>query len=69
MPQEKTNVTMILTAQTFLSSRDQKIVLGLWGVRYQVTDVSRSVAFYSQQLGFRWTNSTHQLLPKSWSMD
>jgi len=26
---------------------------GLWGVRYQVRDVSRSVAFYTQQLGFK----------------
>jgi len=28
-------------------------VLGLWGVRYQVKDVARSVAFYTQQLGFK----------------
>lgn len=27
-------------------------VLGLWGVRYQVQDVQRSVAFYNQTLGF-----------------
>jgi glyoxylase I family protein len=31
----------------------QRFVLGLWGVRYQVKDVSRSVAFYTQQLGFK----------------
>jgi len=31
----------------------QSFILGLWGVRYQVTDVSRSVAFYTQQLGFK----------------
>ena len=31
----------------------QSLVLGLWGVRYQVKDVSRSVAFYTQQLGFK----------------
>src|SRR5437879_12395109 len=31
----------------------QSFVLGLWGVRYQVQDVSRSVAFYTQQLGFK----------------
>ncbi len=30
----------------------QSFILGLWGVRYQVKDVSRSVAFYAQQLGF-----------------
>ena len=28
-------------------------VMGLWGVRYQVKDVSRSVNFYTQQLGFK----------------
>src|SRR5512135_3839704 len=28
-------------------------VLGLWGVRYQVKDVSRSVAFYTGQLGLK----------------
>jgi glyoxylase I family protein len=26
--------------------------VGLWGVRYQVKDVQRSVAFYTDQLGF-----------------
>lgn len=26
-------------------------IVGLWGVRYQVKDVSRSVAFYTGQLG------------------
>jgi glyoxylase I family protein len=31
----------------------QSFVLGLWGVRYQVKDVSRSIAFYTQQLGFK----------------
>jgi glyoxylase I family protein len=31
----------------------QSFVLGLWGVRYQVKDVSRSVAFYTQKLGFK----------------
>jgi len=35
---------------------DQKnkevLIKGFWGVRYQVKDVARSVAFYSQQLGF-----------------
>jgi glyoxylase I family protein len=30
----------------------QSFVSGLWGVRYQVKDVSRSVAFYTEQLGF-----------------
>ncbi|HEV7398569.1 MAG TPA: VOC family protein [Pyrinomonadaceae bacterium] len=35
-------------------------VLGLWGVRYQVKDVSRSIAFYTEQLGF---TLDHQNLP------
>src|SRR6266487_3026736 len=35
-------------------------ILGFHGVRYQVKDVSRSVAFYTQQLGFRLE---HQQLP------
>jgi glyoxylase I family protein len=28
------------------------LIVGLWGVRYQVKDVSRSVAFYTKVLGF-----------------
>jgi glyoxylase I family protein len=28
-------------------------VVGLWGVRYQVKDVARSVEFYSKSLGFK----------------
>ncbi len=39
---------------------DQNFVLGLWGVRYQVKEVSRSVAFYTKQLGFKLD---HQSLP------
>ena len=31
---------------------DAQIVRGLWGVRYQVTDVERAVEFYVQRLGF-----------------
>ena len=29
---------------------EQNSILGLWGVRYQVKDVARAVAFYTQQL-------------------
>jgi glyoxylase I family protein len=36
------------------------VVLGLWGVRYQVKDVQRSIAFYTQTLGF---NLDRQALP------
>ena len=34
--------------------------LGLWGVRYQVKDVARSVTFYTSHLGF---TLEHQQLP------
>ncbi len=30
----------------------ETFIVGVWGVRYQVADVSRSVGFYGQQLGF-----------------
>jgi glyoxylase I family protein len=38
----------------------ERFVLGFHGVRYQVKDVSRSVAFYTKQLGFKLE---HQQLP------
>ena len=28
-------------------------ISGLWGIRYQVKDVARAVAFYTEQLGFK----------------
>ena len=31
----------------------QSAILGLWGVRYQVKDANRSIAFYTEQLGFK----------------
>jgi glyoxylase I family protein len=33
-------------------NRRENVVSGLRGVRYQVKDVSRSIAFYTEQLGF-----------------
>jgi glyoxylase I family protein len=42
------------------SSATKSFVRGFWGVRYQVKDVSRSIAFYTQQLGFKLD---HQNLP------
>jgi glyoxylase I family protein len=39
---------------------NQQQSLGLWGVRYQVKDVARSIAFYTQVLGFKLD---HQNLP------
>src|SRR5688572_32916582 len=35
------------------SKGSRSFVLGQWGVRYQVKDVSRSIDFYTQQLGFK----------------
>ena len=32
--------------------KGQSFILDLWGIRYQVKDVGRSVAFYTEQLGF-----------------
>jgi glyoxylase I family protein len=34
------------------STKTPRLVLGLWGVRYQVKDVQRSIAFYTHTLGF-----------------
>jgi glyoxylase I family protein len=42
------------------AAEDQPFVLGLWGVRYQVKDVRRSIEFYTQTLGF---NLDRQNLP------
>ena len=35
------------------ANEEQSIVVGLWGVRYQVKDVRRSIDFYTKQLGFK----------------
>lgn len=35
------------------ATESQSFVKGLWGVRYQVKDVNRSVNFYTQQLGLK----------------
>jgi len=35
------------------SNEGQSAVLGLWGIRYQVRDVSRSIDFYTKQLGLK----------------
>jgi glyoxylase I family protein len=32
---------------------NQNAIRGLWGVRYLVTDASRSIAFYTEKLGFK----------------
>jgi glyoxylase I family protein len=35
------------------AAESQSFVKGLWGVRYQVKDVNRSINFYTQQLGLK----------------
>ena len=40
-------------SETTNSREGQEIVLGLWGVRYQVKDVVRSIEFYTKQLGLK----------------
>ena len=29
------------------------LIVGLWGVRYQVSDVQRAITFYTERLGFK----------------
>ena len=43
-----------------MQATQQNFIQDLWGVRYQVKDVQRSIAFYTQMLGF---NLDHQNLP------
>ncbi len=35
------------------STEKKSSIIGLWGVRYQVKDVSRAIAFYTERLGFK----------------
>jgi glyoxylase I family protein len=46
------------TSQEQRSSESESFIKAFWGVRYQVKDVSRSVAFYTQQLGFKLDQQT-----------
>jgi glyoxylase I family protein len=41
------------SVQAGATAVSQNFVKGLWGVRYQVKDVARSVKFYSEQLGLK----------------
>jgi glyoxylase I family protein len=49
-PGEQSNA---ITTETGPSGRPQASVQGFHGVRYQVRDVRRSVAFYTEHLGFK----------------
>ena len=42
------------------STKVQNLIVGLWGVRYQVKEVQRSIVFYTKMLGF---NLDQQNLP------
>jgi glyoxylase I family protein len=42
------------------STKVQNFILGLWGARYQVKEVQRSIGFYTKMLGF---NLDQQNLP------
>ena len=35
------------------STKKEPVALGLWGVRYQVKDLQRSISFYTDVLGFK----------------
>src|SRR5919204_6486539 len=58
--QQRKTISMDRKEITMDSTKKQPFVLGLWGVRYQVKDVQRSIAFYTQTLGF---NLDRQNLP------
>ena len=40
------------------AAESSSFVKGLWGVRYQVKDVNRSINFYTQQLGLKLDHKT-----------
>ena len=44
---------MTKSATSPSQDKAQSFVRGLWGVRYQVKDVKRSLEFYTQKLGFK----------------
>jgi len=39
--------------QSAATKEGASLVVGFWGVRYQVKDVRRSISFYTEQLGFK----------------
>jgi glyoxylase I family protein len=48
------NAVMQADMKTGASAKESPtIVEGIWGVRYQVKDISRAVAFYTGHLGFK----------------
>ena len=39
--------------QNQIAEPTQSLAVGCWGIRYQVKDVQRAIAFYSETLGFQ----------------
>jgi glyoxylase I family protein len=54
----QTGKELTATSQGQRSSEAESFIKAFWGVRYQVKDVSRSVTFYTQQLGFKLDQQT-----------
>ena len=50
----------MVQASTAPNTERHSVIKGVHGIRYQVKDVARSVAFYTQHLGFKLE---HQQLP------
>jgi glyoxylase I family protein len=60
MPETKEKSRAATHSESSSARSTERLVLGLWGIRYQVADVARAVAFYTEQLGF---NLDHKNLP------
>jgi len=60
MDQTRTESTSASRKRTASKKEPGSFVLGFHGVRYQVKDVSRSIEFYTRQLGFKLE---HKQLP------
>lgn len=57
---ERTNSSAAESQQGSAAGDAQAFIKGVHGVRYQVSDVGRAIAFYTQHLGFK---VEHQQLP------
>lgn len=42
-----------MNGESSSAGKREDLIVDLWGVRYQVKDIKRSIAFYTGQLGFR----------------
>ncbi len=50
--------------QTAALERERAPRFHVWGVRYQVKDVDRAIAFYTEHLGFKLDQQTGQIFAK-----